>query len=813
MLQTVGSDLRFAGRMLRRSPVFTVVAVLIISLGCGAVTTIFSSINAVVLRPLPGTSDPDRLIMVERRTRDFGEGVSGSYRYYRHLTDRARTLTGVAAWSKVSLSIAAGAESVGLYGNIVSGNYFSVLGERPALGRFFLPDEGRKPLADPVVIVSHDFWTTRLGGDTSAIGRTVQVNGHPYTLVGVTTAGFRGVFSPLKVDAWVPINMQAQLKPDGDLEDQPWLWLFARLAPGAARADAQRELVSLTESWVRVTTEPPGFQRYVGIRLTDLTGLPDDARRAFLGFTAVLLGAAMLVLMIASVNVASMLSARAVARRREMALRTALGASRGRLVRQLITESLVLFILGAIGGIAVAWIATGSLERIPIPSDEALSLELSPDPRVFVFALVVSLATGLVFGLAPALQGAGRDIATRLRNETAGSGARRSLAGNALIVAQLALSLVLLVAAGLFTKALNVGARLDPGFDPSGVVTTTFDPRSWGYDSVKAGAFYQTVRERVAAEPGVTAVSYADLLPLTMSTSGDAIMPNGPGRPGDGAPRVSVSVSAVDAGYFDVLGIPIRAGRAFTDRDDAVAPKVAIVNETLATRLWPRGTALGRTFGFHGERVLVVGVARDSKYGTLAERTPAYVYLPLAQADRPDRKLIVRSAVDPAPLARAIREIVRTLDPAIPQPLVTTLRHETSIVLFPQRIAATVTGVLGAVGLLLAAVGLYGLIAFTVNRRTREIGVRVALGAQRGDVLGMVVREGMQLAGTGVVVGVLLAAAATRLIAGFLFDVSPLDALTFAGMSALFVAVALLASYLPARRAAATDPLTALRAE
>ena len=230
MLQTVGSDLSFAGRMLRRSPVFTVVAVLIISLGCGAVTTIFSSINAVVLRPLPGTSDPDRLIMVERRTRDFGEGVSGSYRYYRHLTDRARTLTGVAAWSKVSLSIAAGAESVGLYGNIVSGNYFSVLGERPALGRFFLPDEGRKPLADPVVIVSHDFWTTRLGGDTSAIGRTVQVNGHPYTLVGVTTAGFRGVFSPLKVDAWVPINMQAQLKPDGDLEDQPWLWLFARLA-------------------------------------------------------------------------------------------------------------------------------------------------------------------------------------------------------------------------------------------------------------------------------------------------------------------------------------------------------------------------------------------------------------------------------------------------------------------------------------------------------------------------------------------------------------------------------------------------------
>jgi putative ABC transport system permease protein len=814
VLQTLGSDLRFTGRMLRRSPVFTVVAVLIISLGCGAVTTIFSGINAVVLRPLPGTTDPDRLVMLERRTRDFDEGVSGSYLYFRHLSDRAHTLAGVAAWSKVSLSIAAGGESVGIYGNIVSGNYFRVLGERPALGRFFLPDEDRTPLASPVIVVSHDFWTSRLGADTGAIGRTVQVNGHPYTLVGVTTPTFRGVFSPLKVDAWVPLTMQAQLKPDRDLEDQPWLWMFARLAPGATRASVQRELVALTESWIRDTREPASFQRFVGIRLTDLTGLPDDARRAFLGFTSLLLGAAMLVLVIASVNVASMLSARAVARRREMVLRTALGASRARLVRQLLTESLVLFLLGSIGGVAVAWLATGALERIPIPgTGEALSLELSPDPRVLVFALVVSLATGLVFGLAPALQGAGRDIAARLRNETAGAGARRSIVGNALIVAQLALSLVLLVAAGLFTKALDVGARLDPGFDATGVMTATFDPRSWGYDSVKAGTFYRAVRERVASEPGVTAVSYADILPLTMSTSGDAILPNGPGRPGDGAPRVGVQVSAVDPGYFDVLRIPVRVGRAFTEGDDAVAPKVAIVNETLANRLWPDGSALGRTFGFHGDRVLVIGVARDSKYGTLSERTPAYLYLPLEQADRPDRKLIVRTAVDPAPLARAIRETVRTLDPAIPQPLVTMLRQETGIVLFPQRIAATVTGVLGAVGLLLAAVGLYGLIAFSVSRRTREIGVRVALGAQRGDVLGMVVREGMWLAGIGVVVGVLLAGAATRLIAGFLFDVSPLDALTFAGMSALFVGVALLASYLPARRAAATDPLTALRAE
>ena len=811
MLETFAHDLRFAIRMLRRSPVFTVVAIAIISLGCGAVTTIFSGINAVVLRPLPGTTDPDRLFLFERRTRDFTEGVSGSYLYYRHLVDHARTTAGIAAWSKAALSISVSGEGHAVYGNIVSGNYFSVLGERPALGRFFAPDEDRTPLTSPVVVVSHDFWERRLGADTAAIGRTVNVNGHPYTVIGVTTEGFRGVFSPLKVDAWVPLMMQAQLRPGRDLTDQPWLWMFGRLAPAITRDAARRELVGLTERWVLETKEPASYQRYVGIRVTDLTGLPDDARRAFLGFTTLLLGAAGLVLVIASINVGSMLSARAVARRREMALRTALGAGRGRLVRQLLTESLLLFLIGSLGGIAVAWFAIAALERIPIPGDSSLSLELSPDPRVLIFAVAVSLATGLVFGLAPALQGVGRDITARLRNDTTASSARRSLAGNAIIVAQLALSLVLLVAAGLFTRALNDGARVDPGFEPNGVATAYFNAESWGYDSTRAQRFFRALRERVGTMPGVTAASYTDILPLTMSNSDDFVRPDGPGRDNDGIPRIRVGVSAIDPGYFEVVGIPIRLGRPFVAQDDARSQKVVVVNETLANRLWPGGSAIGRTMGFQGERVLVIGVARDSKYGTLTERNPPFVYVPLAQYSRPDQRLIVRTALDPAALAPGIRDAVRSLDPALPPPLVTTLRRETSIVLFPQRVAAMVSGLLGGAGLLLAAVGLYGLIAFSVGRRTREIAVRVALGAQRGDVVGMVLREGMRLAGTGVVVGVLLAAAATRLISGFLFDVSPLDGLTFAGMSGLFIAVALLASYLPARRAAAADPLMALR--
>ena len=811
VIETFLSDLRFAARKLRRSPVFAIVAVVVIALGSGAVTTIFSAMNAVVLRPLPGTTRGGHLVLFERRSPDFKEGSSGSYSFYRHIRDNNRSLDGAAAWTKTDMSISTGGEATSVYGNLVTGNFFSVLGVRPELGRFFTPDEDRTPLSAPVIVVSHSFWEMRLGSDSSVVGQVVKVNGNPYTLIGVAPPGFRGAFTPLKVEAWVPLMMQPHLRPDRNLTDDPWLWMFGRLRDNVSRDAAQRDLAAITAPWVNDNERGP-LRNYNSIRLSELTGLPDDARSAFIGFTALLLGAAGLVLLIASVNVASMLSARAIARRREMAVRAALGAGRSQLVRQLLTESLLLFFIGAFGGMAIAAITTSALEQIPIPGDASLSLELSPDPRVLIFALLVSLLTGVVFGLAPAFQGVGKDITSRLRNDSAGAGSRRSFAGNTLIVGQLALSLVLLVAAGLFIRALDHGSRIDPGFETSGVTTAVFNSESWGYDSVKARGFYRALTERVSAMPGVTSVAYTNVMPLAFETSSATIEPNDPGTT-DAASRVRVGLATVDGSYFDVVRIPVLRGRAFTDADDARAPQVAIVNETLVKRLWPDGNALGRTFGFHGQRVMVVGVARDAKYGSLTEKTPSYVYVPTAQMWQPHQTLLVRSAADPATLAPAIRDAVRDIDGALPRPLVRTLREETSIVLFPQRIAAIVTGVLGAVGLLLAAVGLYGIIAYSVGRRTREIGVRVALGAQRLDVLRMIVREGMWLAGIGVAVGIALAAGATRLIAGFLFDVSPIDTVTFVGMSALFIAVAFLASYLPARRAAATDPLTALRSE
>lgn len=806
MPSALAQDCRFALRMLARTPLFTAVAVLCIALGAGAVTTIFSAMNAVVLRPLPGAADPGRLVDIERRSQDGSERAQASYSLYEQMRDGSKTMEDVAAWSKVDLSIGIDGHGHAVYGNIVSGNFFRVLGVQPALGRFFLPQEDRTPLTHPVVVVAHSFWQRQLGADPNAVGKAVTVNGHPFTIVGVAPPGFRGAFTPLDVQAWVPLMMQAQLRPGRDMTTAVWLWTFGRLKPGASIESARQELGAIISNYA--ATRVDSYGAYTSATLSPMTGLPVDAKAAFLGFAAIFLGAALFVLLIASVNVAAMLSARGIARRREMAVRAALGAGRGRLVRQLLTEVLLLFLFGGAGAVAFAAVATSALERLPIPGDTPLLLEISPDMRVFVFALLLALVTGLVFGLGPALRAARVDIVARLRSESAGSGTRRTLMSNALIVGQLALSLLLLVAAALFVRALDFGARVNPGFDQSGVATTSLNTESWGYDEAKGRAFYRELRDAVSRLPGVSAVSYTGRIPLTMSGSGDTIaVENAPGG------RAPIQLASVDTGYFAVLRIPLLQGRDFTRQDDDTGPRVAVVNETFARRFWPDGSALGRTFGFRDARVTIVGIARDAKYSDLSESTPAFAYFPLAQMWQRDQALLVRAAGDPHLAASGIERAVLDIDPLLPRPTVIPLTEATGIVLLPQRAAAWVTGGLGIVGLLLATVGLYGIMAYSSARRTREMAVRMALGAQRADVLGIVVKEGMRLAGLGVAIGVLLAAGATRVIAGLLFGVSPLDPLAFIVMSAVFAVVALVACYLPARRAAAGHLAAVLRAE
>jgi predicted permease len=433
-MSTLIGDLRLAVRTLAKSPVFTLVALLCVTLGAGAVTTIVSGMNAVVLRPLPGTSGQDRLVGIDRRSPDLTEGAQASYRLYQAMRDHAGTFAGIAAWSKVDLSVAVDGRGHAVYGNIVSGNFFSVLGVRPALGRFFNSDEDIPGAGRPVVVVSYSFWKAHLAGNPSAAGRLVTVNGRPYTLIGVAPPEFRGAFTPLKIDAWVPLAMQPELRPGRNLADAAWLWTFGRLKPGVGRDAARQELSALFAAHAATAPELSAFRRYTAARLTWLTGLPEDARVAFLGFAGALLGAAFFVLLIASVNIASMLSARAIARRREMAVRAALGASRWRLARQVLTEVLLVFLLGGLGAVAFAVAATSLLERLPIPGDTPLMLELSPDWRVLAFALGLVTVTGLTFGLAPAWRAADANPAARLRGESAGAGHRRTLFGSALIV-------------------------------------------------------------------------------------------------------------------------------------------------------------------------------------------------------------------------------------------------------------------------------------------------------------------------------------------------------------------------------------------
>jgi predicted permease len=796
-------DLRLAGRTLRQTPLFTAIVVLVVALGSGAVATVFSAMNALLLRPLPAVADPATLISVQPARRDSSTTEQIGWTRYLLLRDHARTIDGIGVWGRAAFTISTGDAGTSVLGSLVSANYFGVLGVEPALGRFFAAEENRTPGTHPVLVVSHAFWRTRLAGDPHVIGRRVTLNGHPFTLIGVAPPAFRGLYTGMAIDAWAPLMMQPQLKPRANLAQGSWLWTFARLRPAVAAPAAEAELSAIVEAHRRSTGGADTPEAFSRMRVTPLTGLPGAGSRRAFAFLGALLGAAAIVLVIAGVNVAALLSARYAARSRDLAVRAALGAGRLRLIRQLLSEVLALFALGALGGFAVATAATAALERLPLPASVPITLEISPDVRVLLFAVAAALAAGLVFGLAPALHGARRDITDRLKAESARSGQRRSRLGRILVAGQLALSLVLLVAAGLFVRAVDRGARIDPGFDRDGIVTTLFDPESWGYDAAAGLAFYAAIRERLMATPGVNEVTYTSRLPLMLGSSIDTIA--------FGTSEREAHYAGVDDGYFDVLRLPILRGRAIDRTDGAASVRVAVVNQTLARILTPDGDALGRTFRFRDAETLVVGVARDAKYASLDETTPPFFYVPLAQLADPKRALLVRGPA--ATAGPAIIDAVRAADPRLPTPRVAAFADEAQVVLFPQRAAAIVTGGLGVTGLLLATLGLYGTVAGSAAARTREIGIRLALGAGRGAVLRTVIGEGAALALGGVLVGVPLAALAMPLLRQWLFEIDPLDPATYLTLSVSLAAVALAASYLPARRAAGTDPLKALRTD
>jgi predicted permease len=819
MLQNLLSDLRFTGRMLRKSPVFTFAAVAVIAIGSGAVSTIFSVANAIVLRPLPGVERASDVVTIERVGADGGGSLSPSYPYYRQVAAQTRTLGSVAAWSMIQLTVSTGGEGVTSLGNIVSGNYFETLGVRPAIGRFFSKEESTVPATFPVVVLSDGFWRRRFGGDSGIVGKRILLNGSPFTVIGIAPPRFAGLFPVLRTDAWVPLMMQRQLRVGGELLENPgagWLELFGRLKPGATRVAAQQELADITKQITSTPSfgEPKPFKAYSSVRVTTVSGLPGEVTGAVNGFFAVLLAVAGLVLFIASANVASMLLARAISRRREIAVRIALGAGRGRLLRQLLTESLSLFALGGAGGTLLAIWGTRLLERVDLPVDMPLAIDLAPDARVLAFTLIVALVTGAVFGLAPALQASRPDLSRSMRAESSGGGRVRSRTRSLLVIGQVAMSLLLLSAAGLFLRALQRGRQVDPGFDASNVATAYLNVGTAGYDEARARVLYRELASRLATTPGVTAVGYARMLPLSMNNSGEEIsVPGYTPSAGIDRDRIPVYVNNVDEGYFLATRIALLSGRLFRAADDERAPRVAVVNQSFAKQFWPGSDAVGHTFRMDTNTVTVVGVVRDSKYIKLNEGPTPFMYLPIAQHWTSDANLLVRTTGDPSALTGEIRQRLASLDPLLPAPTITTLRQSIAVVLLPQRVAASVATVLGMAGLLLATIGLYGVLSFSAAQRAREIGVRLALGARRTDVVRLVVNEGMRLVGYGVAGGLILSFAATRALRPFLFGVSPLDPATFGGIAVILGGAAFLACYLPARRAASVDPAQTLRAE
>ncbi len=813
MLQAIRQDARYAVRMLRKNRIFTIVAVLVVAIGVGAVSTIFSITNAIILRPIPAVGQVKDVYAIQRVRQDRGQARSVSYPYYRALATESRTMSGIAAFDMMPTAISDGGEATIVQSNLVTGNYFSVLGARPALGRFFLPEEDAVVNARPVVVISHDLWQRRFAGDSAVLGRSLLVNGTPFTIVGVAPERFRGLYPVLRIDTWIPMMMQPAVRRGGNLitsVGSGWLDVFGRLAPGATISAANTELQTLTRRFAQSAEmgTMDDLAEFRSVRLTRISGFPPGTSKPVLAFFTVLLAVSGLVLVIASVNVASMLLARAVARRREIAVRIALGAGRARLIRQLLTESVILFLAGGGLGLVLAFEATRLLARIPLPMDVALAIDPTPDIRVLAVTLSIALVTGIAFGLAPALQGSRADVAGQLRGDASGSTPTRARLRNVLVGAQVAASFLLLTTSGLFVRALANGQRIDPGYDIAHVATTSFDVGLSGYDTTRARAFYTNLRKRVQTLPGVESVSFTRLLPLSMNNEGYGLTV--PGY--RGKERFSLG-TLVGPDYFPTMSIPIDAGRGILETDDERAPQVAVVSREFAKRFWPGENPLGRTLKLDSTTtVTVVGVVRDVKFSRLDEELKPFLYLAAAQHPQSDRNLIVRTSGDPVALAGPIRDIVRSLDATLPQPTTVTLARASVAALLPQRFAAMVTSALGSIGLLLAAIGLYGVLSFSTAQRTREMGVRIALGAERRDVLRLVVGEGMRVVATGMASGLVLALIAARGLAPFLFGVNPLDLTTYVAMTLILTIAAAVACFLPARRAAAADPMAALRA-
>ena len=821
-MSTLLHDLRYGLRMLAKNPGFTAVAVLTLALGIGANTAIFSTVNGLFLRGLQ-VQDPGAPVTLGfTHKKDVGLSLV-SYPDFEDIQRQADGWVDLFAYRFGVDGLNAGDRADHILTNYVTGDYFTALGIKPALGRLILPAEGKVPGADPVIVLGYSCWKTRFGGDPSVIGRAVRIDGYPVTIVGVAQKGFRGALNEVDIEAYLPLNMTSIEAIEELLTDRSARALFAlgRLRPGVSLQQAR---ASMNVIATRLSQQYPNTDLGAAIwvlpqKEAALSPLPKPGEyQQILTAVGLFLALGILVLFLACFNVANVLLVRATTREHEMAVRAALGAPRPRLMRQLLTESFLLALFGCGAGIVAGSWGSSLLRSIHFSASLPISPDFSFDWRVFAYAAGVAILAGFMVGVAPALR------ASRVSPSNALHGGGRSIAGgghrlrNILVVAQVAGSIVLLIVAGLFTRSLQRAQHMDLGFNPARVLNVTMDPHEAGFNEAQGREFYKNLLPRVRALPGVQSASLAFSFPTGQFTDFDAVYVEGHfPRAGEAPP--TIAVNPVSPGYFTTMQIPILSGRAFLDSDTAAAPGVAVINQSMAHQLWPDEDALGRRFRMNGESgrlVEVIGIARDSKYLDLFAKATPYIYLPLAQYYISSETLQIRTEAEPESVIRSVEELVHGLAPGLPVFGVETMEQALNggfTGFYSFRLAAYLAAALGILGLILALLGVYGVISYSVSQRTHEIGIRMALGARPGDIWRTVFRQGLAILALGGVIGVLAALGLTRAMASFLYGVNAHDPLTYLVVTFLISAVTLLACYIPARRATKVDPMEALRYE
>jgi predicted permease len=819
-MTSIWQDVRYSLRMIAKAPGFAVIAILTLALGIGANTTIFSWVNSALLNPVPGLASPNEVVALTLS--NPGENpFAFTYPDIQALRNGQQSFTGITACSIASMSLTGNGKPERLWGMVATANYFDVLGVRPILGRAFLPEEDEKPGGAPVAVISYRLWQTHFGANPGVVGQQVEINQHPFTIVGVTPAVFQGSQTGVRTELWVPIAMVDQIVPRSDLlHDHHYFWLFAfgRLKPGVQPEKAQQEMTVLLQPEVK--SFPDEHRGHSNVSVYPLWRSPFGLNFFLATLLPILMAIAGLVLLLACANVANLMLVRSVGRRREIAIRMSLGASRWRLVRQLLVESLLLSLAGGVVALLITTWTAGTFMKFIPATDFPISLGVPIDRAVLFAAFAISLLTGVIFGILPALRSSSLAPGAVLKEDTgnASGSLRKARLTSGLVVAQISLSLLLLICAGLFIRSFLSAQSINPGFNAHNVMVASYDVFTSGYSDERAAAFDRQLEAKLEAMPGIKSAALSSRLPLGFGGSSSV-------KPEGYVPQANESMETqaamITPNYFRTLEIPLVKGRDFTMQDNMSSQRVAIVSEAFVNRYWPNQEGLGKQVNsdLTHEWFTVVGVARDSKVNGLNEKPMPFLYLPhyqvnlLNQPGGSTMNVIARTTGDPLAMGKTVEQTIHELNADLVVFSVTTLQASEEITSFPQRIAGTFVGAFGLLALVLAAVGIYGVTAYTTRQRTHEIGVRMALGASKQDILRLVLGHGLRLTFIGVAVGLAASFALTRYLGSLLLGVTSTDAITFSGVAVLLCAVALFACFIPARRAMWVDPMVALHYE